>query len=115
MTAEPYDVGWGKPPKAHNWPPGRSGHSPGRPRRPRKSVAELIVMNLMEKVEIMERGRLRKVTYYELILRQIQARLMEKPSRRLLRLEEKYEAFAQSMPIRRKRRKTGDECDEKNP
>lgn len=107
MSADDYEIGRGKPPKAHRWRKGESGNPPGRPKAERKSVAELIEANLMKKTEILEGGKSRKVTKFEIILRQIQAQQLKKPSRRLWRIEMKYEAYARSKPIRRKPRKEG--------
>lgn len=61
----------------------------------------------MQKREVTEKGKVRKLACYALILRQIENLMMKKPSRRLQRIEAKYEGFARAMPIRRKPRDKG--------
>lgn len=105
MANDDYDVGRGKPPSSKKYTKGCSGNPSGRPPRPRKAIWEIIDHHLMQKREVLENGTIRKRTHFELILRQIENQSLTKPSKRLERIENKYEAIARSMPIRRKRRK----------
>jgi hypothetical protein len=107
MANEDYEIGWGKPPKANQYPNGRSGNPSGRPPRVRKAIWELIDHYMMQKREVLENGTVCKRTYFELILRQLESQALKKPTKRLARIEAKYEAFARAMPIRRKRRMKG--------
>jgi hypothetical protein len=56
----------------------------------------------MQKCEVTENGKVRKLARYALILRRIENQMMKKPSKRVQRIEAMYEAFARAMPIRRK-------------
>ncbi|MBN9545433.1 MAG: hypothetical protein J0I19_08165 [Alphaproteobacteria bacterium] len=107
MATDEDGIGRGKPPKAYQFKKGRSGHPAGRPPRPRKAIWQLINHYLMQKCEVTENGKVRKLARYALILRRIESQMMKKPSKRLQRIEAKYEAFARAMPIRRKPRKKG--------
>jgi len=102
VPADDYEIGRGKPPKTYQFQKGQSGNLSGRPHRPPLSIADLIEKTLMQKVETSERGKVRKRTRLELILRQIEAKLLKKPSRYLLRIEGKYQTFAETQPVRRK-------------
>lgn len=107
MASDDYNVGRGKPPTAKQYPKGFSGNPSGRPPRRRKAIWEIIDHYMMQKREVIENGMVCKRTHFELILRQIDRQSLKKPTKRLERIEAKYEAFARSMPIRRKKRKKG--------
>lgn len=69
MTNE-YEVGYGKPPKKHQFKPGYSGNKKGRPKG-RKNI-HTIVENLMnEKIKITINGRTKKVSCIEATIRQV--------------------------------------------
>jgi hypothetical protein len=61
-----YEVGYGRPPRAHQFKPGESGNARGRPKGA-KSEATILKTLLYRKIEIREGGRVRKVTVYEAI------------------------------------------------
>lgn len=61
-----YEVGYGKPPKAHQFQPGQSGNRDGRPKKP-KTLTDLFERELRKKVTIREGDRTRKVTKGELL------------------------------------------------
>ena len=67
--AEParYEVGYGRPPGAHQFKPGESGNARGRPKGA-KSEATILPALLNRKIEIREGGRVRKITVHEAIL-----------------------------------------------
>jgi hypothetical protein len=67
--AEParYEVGYGRPPRAHQFKPGESGNARGRPKGA-KSEATILPALLNRKIEIREGGRVRKITVHEAIL-----------------------------------------------
>ncbi|WIG52188.1 MAG: hypothetical protein OJF48_003106 [Afipia sp.] len=60
-------VGYGKPPKAHQFKPGKSGNPKGRPKGA-KSEATILLELLNRKVEIRQNGKIRKITILEGIL-----------------------------------------------
>ncbi|EKS31803.1 DUF5681 domain-containing protein [Afipia clevelandensis] len=61
------DVGYGKPPKAHQFKPGKSGNPKGRPEGA-KSEATILLELLNRKVEMRQNGKIRKITILEGIL-----------------------------------------------
>ncbi|HLX14188.1 MAG TPA: DUF5681 domain-containing protein [Bradyrhizobium sp.] len=64
------DVGYGKPPRANQFKPGESGNPKGRPRGA-KSAETILVELLQQKITLTERGRTRRITVLEGILRRI--------------------------------------------
>jgi hypothetical protein len=62
-----YEVGYGRPPRAHQFKPGESGNARGRPKGA-KSEATILQALLNRKIEIREGGRVRKITVHEAIL-----------------------------------------------
>lgn len=69
-TTDFNDVGYGKPPKAHQFPKGHSGNPRGRPKGSRNLVTDLN-QALNETVDVVENGRRRKITKREAICRQL--------------------------------------------
>jgi hypothetical protein len=64
------DAGYGKPPRAHQFKPGQSGNKSGRPKGVKNE--ETILRELLQtKVRINERGKVRKITFHEAILRKV--------------------------------------------
>ena len=61
------DVGYGRPPRAHQFKPGHSGNPKGRPRGS-KNEATMLFDLLYRKIPIREGGRTRKITVLEAIL-----------------------------------------------
>jgi hypothetical protein len=69
--AEPYAVGYCKPPKKHQFQKGQSGNKKGRPKGSKNEATILKSVLIDRKVEVRDRGRARKVPVMEgLILRQ---------------------------------------------
>lgn len=62
-----HQVGYGKPPQAHQFKPGRSGNPRGRPRGVRNETTILHDL-LNRKIEVREGGRARKIIVLEAIL-----------------------------------------------
>jgi hypothetical protein len=65
---EPYEVGYGKPPKHTQFKPGRSGNSKGRPHGQR-NFRTAVRDALQEKVTIREGDRTRSVSRMDAIIR----------------------------------------------
>ena len=61
-----YEIGYGRPPKAHQFKPGQSGNRHGRPRNP-KTLTDHFERELRKTVIIREGDRTRKVTKGELL------------------------------------------------
>jgi Family of unknown function (DUF5681) len=64
------DVGYGKPPRANQFEAGKSGNPKGRPTGA-KSEATILHQLLQQKISLNERGRTRRITVLEGILRRI--------------------------------------------
>jgi len=64
------DVGYGKPPRANQFKPGESGNPKGRPKGA-KSEATILQDLLQHKISLNDRGRTRRITVLEGILRRI--------------------------------------------
>lgn len=60
-------VGYGRPPRAHQFKPGQSGNPKGRPKGA-KNEATILYELLHRKIPIREGGRTRKITVLEAIL-----------------------------------------------
>jgi hypothetical protein len=64
------DVGYGKPPRAHQFKHGESGNPKGR-RKGAKSEATILHELLQQKISLNERGGTRRITVLEGIIRRI--------------------------------------------
>ncbi|ODS02600.1 hypothetical protein AUC71_01465 [Methyloceanibacter marginalis] len=78
-TARPkdadYDVGYGKPPKRHQFKPGHSGNPEGRPKGA-KNEATILREIMHQRMEVREGGQARKISRLEaLLLRCLEAAL----------------------------------------
>jgi hypothetical protein len=62
------DIGYGHPPRENRFKPGVSGNPRGRPKG-RKNEATMLTELLFQKVLVRERGRERRITLYEAMLR----------------------------------------------
>ena len=64
------EVGYGKPPKEHQFKKGQSGNPKGRPKGS-KNVTTLIEETLAAEIEYREKGRTKRATAKELIVRKM--------------------------------------------
>jgi hypothetical protein len=62
-----YDVGYCRPPKGHQFKPGQSGNSKGRPRGA-QSEATLLRELLHERIEVQQAGRTRRISTLKALL-----------------------------------------------
>lgn len=69
---QPYEVGYGKPPKRSQFQPGQSGNPNGRPKGA-KSPFTLLREELRSKVTLRENGRVTTVTKLEAIMKRVVA------------------------------------------
>ena len=67
-TAGTYAIGYGKPPRAHQFKPGQSPHPEGRPKGS-KNEATIIREILGQKIKIREGGKIRRITVLEAMFR----------------------------------------------
>jgi hypothetical protein len=61
------DVGYGRPPRAHQFKPGQSGNPKGRPRGA-KNEATILHELLYRKIPVRQGGKTRRITVLEAIL-----------------------------------------------
>jgi uncharacterized protein DUF5681 len=64
------EVGYGKPPRAHQFKPGKSGNPKGRPKGAKNQETILLEL-LQQKIRLSERGKARRITILEGIFRRI--------------------------------------------
>jgi hypothetical protein len=67
-TSGPYTVGYGKPPRAHQFKPGQSANPEGR-KKGSKNEATIIKEILGQKIKIREGGTIRRITVFEAMFR----------------------------------------------
>jgi Family of unknown function (DUF5681) len=65
-----YEVGKGRPPRSTRWKPGQSGNPKGRPKGA-KNLATIFNDALNQKFDIQEKGKTRKITAREGIVRRL--------------------------------------------
>jgi hypothetical protein len=64
------DIGYGKPPRTHQFKPGKSGNPKGRPKGA-KNEETILRELLQQKISLNERGKSRRITIHEGIFRRI--------------------------------------------
>ena len=85
-----YSVGYGKPPEATRFQPGKSGNLKGRP--PKRKDAEPAIHRLLaERFVVVERGRRRRIPAEEVIYRQQRTKAMSGDLRAAKYLSERKE------------------------
>ena len=80
--ADDHAVGYGRPPKHHQFKPGRSGNPQGRPRKTR-SIEAMIKRELDQTVKITEGGRELRISKREAIIKQFVNRAIKGDSKPL--------------------------------
>jgi uncharacterized protein DUF5681 len=66
--SENYEVGKGRPPLSTRWKPGQSGNPRGRPKGT-KRLATILHEAMQQKIEINEKGRMRRISVWEAIVK----------------------------------------------
>ena len=90
------EVGYGKPPKEHRFPKGRSGNVSGRPKSKKSGLTDISGL-LNEPVKVKAGGKAREMGLFEAGLRKLAKRAVDKDLRAILRFVkicEEYGAFA---------------------
>jgi hypothetical protein len=67
---DPYEVGFGKPPRSRQFKPGESGNPDGRPRGA-KNFATAIEQELVTRITVTENGRRRRISKREVIAKHL--------------------------------------------
>lgn len=96
-----YEVGYGKPPKEHQFKPGQSGHVRGRPKT--KKPEDIDVGEILNApVEVMKGGRRVKMQPFEVSFRRLSKRANEGDLRAIVKfitLCEQYGVLAPPPPV----------------
>ena len=90
------EVGYGKPPKEHRFPKGRSGNVSGRPKSKKSGLTDISGL-LNEPVKVKAGGKVREMGPFEAGLWKLAKRAVDKDLRAILRFVkicEEYGAFA---------------------
>lgn len=93
-----YEVGYGRPPKAHQFRPGQSGNRRGRPTGSRP-VGAILKDIMYEKVTVVEGGHRRRIPRLVVMLRQLTADAARGDARAIkltLELHDRYRDPAES-------------------
>ncbi|CAN7526070.1 MULTISPECIES: DUF5681 domain-containing protein [unclassified Aminobacter] len=75
-TSEPYDVGYGKPPKAAQFKPGKSGNPKGRPKES-LSLKTILQRELQQLIEIRDGDGTRKITKREALIKSLMVKAIK--------------------------------------
>jgi hypothetical protein len=91
------DVGYGKPPRANQFKPGKSGNPKGRPTGA-KSEATILQDLLQHKIGLSEHGKTRRITLHEAILRRIAEDCLKGNTKSAAFLLNRYHAMTSNEP-----------------
>ncbi len=79
-----YEVGYGKPPKEHRFPKGRSGNVSGRPKSKKSGLTDISGL-LNEPVKVKAGGKVREMGPFEAGLRKLAKKAVDKDLRAILK------------------------------
>jgi hypothetical protein len=86
------EIGYGKPPRDHQFQPGKSGNPNGRPKGS-KNLATLVVEELSGVIQVRENGKLTKISKLEAVLKSTLAKAIKgdlRAARSILDLAERH-------------------------
>lgn len=75
-TSEPYDVGYGKPPKSTQFKPGKSGNPKGRPKES-LSLKTILRRELTQKIDIRDGDGTRRITKKEALIKSLMVKAIK--------------------------------------
>ena len=90
-------VGYKRPPKTFQFTPGRSGNPKGRPKGA-KSEATMLQALLQQRIGLNERGKTRRITLHEAILRRIAEDCLKGNTKSAAFLLNRYHAMSAGEP-----------------
>ena len=90
-----YEVGYGRPPQATQFKPGKSGNPRGRPKGSRP-VGAVLQQILNQRIPVTENGRTRRLPALEVILRRLANDAMRSEPRALKLLLGLYDRYGES-------------------
>ena len=93
-----FEVGYGKPPKATRFQPGKSGNPKGRPKGA-KNLTTLIQRELDEGVVVREGGKRRKVAKRQVVAMQLVKKAVEGNDRAIAKLIDLDDQFEEAVKI----------------
>jgi hypothetical protein len=62
-----YEVGYGRPPKGHQWQPGQSGNPSGKKRKSPSLLTDALITALQTKVAVQQGGQTKKMTTNDVV------------------------------------------------
>ncbi len=96
-----YDVGYGKPPKEHQFPKETSGNPRGRPKSGKSDLTDISAL-LNEPIKVKSGGKERDMSLFEASLRQLVRKALSKNLPAILkfiRICEEYHVFAPPLAV----------------
>jgi len=70
------DIGYKKPPKAHQFKPGQSGNPRGRPKKP-NTLTEALKCELEEEIPVTEHGKIRRITRIQALVKTLMHKALQ--------------------------------------
>jgi hypothetical protein len=98
LKSSPYKVGYGQPPKATQFKPGKSGNPKGRPKGP-KSVGAVLYDILHRRIEVTENGRTRRIPVLEVMLRRLANEAVRSDTRALKLMLSLMDRYAEAPEV----------------
>lgn len=86
-SAAEYEIGYGKPPKEHQWNPGESGNRKGKPKGATSFAAEVRRL-LKRKVPVKTNGKVRQITVLAANFERLLHKAMAGDTRAMMMIQE---------------------------